>query len=225
VSREVFALTQITGTTSPIPVVPTISINAGGLKEKRKINKSVTKWIWKPFRNSARKDGTLFYHWAKAEEEVDDYQFSRFNKRITVFEYTTEQYEKYFNNDPSWTKEETDILWDLCKTFDLRFVVIADRLPGNKSLEDIKERYYKISTKLLELNSTSDEDISKHPLMKFPYNKEHELTRKQHYEKLYHRSKEQVEEEKKLIVEYKRIEANIKKHQKEKKESTKNDTK
>jgi hypothetical protein len=55
--------------------------------------------------------------------------------------------------------------------------------------------------------AAAEEDISKHPLIRYPYNKEHEVERKRQYEKLYHRSKEQIEEEKRLIQEYKRIEA------------------
>jgi len=71
------------------------------------------------------------------------------------------------------------------------------------------------------LNSSPDEKNGKHPLIKFPYNKKHEVERKTQYEKLYSRTSEQVEEEKKLIVEYKRIEANLKKLQKDKKRSFK----
>jgi hypothetical protein len=63
-----------------------------------------------------------------------------------------------------------------------------------------------ISKKLIELNASPDEEISKHPLMKFTYNKNHEIERKAQYEKLYSRSKDEVEEEKRLIMEYKRIE-------------------
>ena len=46
---------------------------------------------------------------------------------------------KYFQ---SWTKEETDQLFDLCERFDLRFVVIADRFPSTRTVEELKERYY-----------------------------------------------------------------------------------
>jgi DNA methyltransferase 1-associated protein 1 len=34
--------------------------------------------------------------------------------------------------EPTWTKEETDHLMDLAKTFDLRFIVIHDRFDSNK---------------------------------------------------------------------------------------------
>ena len=42
--------------------------------------------------------------------------------------YTDEQYEKVIaplKND--WSKLETDVLFDLCDRFSLRFIVIADR--------------------------------------------------------------------------------------------------
>lgn len=41
-----------------------------------------------------------------------------------------------------WTKEETDQLFDLCERFDLRFVVIADRFPSSRTVEELKDRYY-----------------------------------------------------------------------------------
>ena len=59
----------------------------------------------------------------------------------------------------------------------------------------------------MELGATTEEDITKHPLAKFSFNKNHEIERKKQYEKLYHRTKEEVDEEKRLILEYKRIES------------------
>lgn len=43
--------------------------------------------------------------------------------------------------------------------------------------------------------------------MKYPYEYEHEVLRKQQYEKLYNRTKEQIDEEAYLIQEFKRIES------------------
>ena len=53
----------------------------------------------------------------------------------------------------SWTKEETDYLWDLCEKFDLRFIVIYDRYENNRSrgLEELKDRYYSVSKRILEV--------------------------------------------------------------------------
>jgi hypothetical protein len=55
--------------------------------------------------------------------------------------------------DPSWTKEETDYLWDLIEKFDGRFLVIYDRYDPkyDRSVEDIKERYYAVCKKILEV--------------------------------------------------------------------------
>eukprot|EP01114_Cavostelium_apophysatum_P019586 TRINITY_DN6353_c0_g1_i1.p1 TRINITY_DN6353_c0_g1~~TRINITY_DN6353_c0_g1_i1.p1 ORF type:complete len:443 (+),score=142.77 TRINITY_DN6353_c0_g1_i1:157-1485(+) len=227
VSREVFALTESTPVNigqpsdAAVSLVPTTTLPPPAvLKEKLKLplhNKAVA-WAWKPFRSSARKDSAVFHHWAKAADKSDDHAFVKFNKKITVFEYTNEQYEKYFT-DPNWTKEETDELWDLIKRFDLRFIVVADRFQGqgNKSLDDLKHRYYTVSKKLLELNADEDEDISKHPLMKFVFKYDQEVERKQQIEKLLNRTEAEMEEERRLVVEFKRIETNLQKHSQKKK--------
>ena len=56
------------------------------------------------------------------------------------------------------------------------------------------------------MSAKSEDEANRHPLAKFTYNKTHELERKSQYEKLYNRTKEQIEEEKNLVQEYKRIE-------------------
>lgn len=43
----------------------------------------------------------------------------------------------------TWTKEETDHLFELCERFDLRFIIIADRFPTQRTVEELKDRYYK----------------------------------------------------------------------------------
>jgi len=50
-------------------------------------------------------------------------------------------------HDENWSKQETDRLFELCRRFDLRFVVIHDRWDDSqskRSVEDLKERYYNI---------------------------------------------------------------------------------
>jgi len=203
-----------TATSVPLMQSPT----ALPYKEKRKVDRKVTPWVWKGFHNPARKDNLVLSHWVKEDEQDEPYSFSRFHSKITMYDYTDEQYNKYFNNDPNWTREDTDALWKLCKEFDVRFVVVHDRFPNpNKTIEDLKERYYKMMKKLVEINALPEEDVSKHPLVKFNFNKAHEEQRKQQFEKLYNRTKEQIEEEKMLIQEYKRIEQQLMRHQKQKK--------
>eukprot|EP01117_Protostelium_nocturnum_P018392 TRINITY_DN7680_c0_g1_i2.p1 TRINITY_DN7680_c0_g1~~TRINITY_DN7680_c0_g1_i2.p1 ORF type:complete len:432 (-),score=180.12 TRINITY_DN7680_c0_g1_i2:19-1314(-) len=200
-------------------LAPTTDIYAG-LKEKRKLSATrVTPWIWHPFRNPAREDDLVLNHWIK-EGEHEEYFFARYNTKITMFEYTKEEYNKYLEH-PEWTKETTDELWDLCKRFDLRFPVILDRFSdGTKSMEDIKDRYYSVSKKILEFSPYLQEEKSSHPLNLFVYKKDQEVERRRQYEKLYNRSHDQVEEEKALIVEFKRIEASLKKHTSKEKKTT-----
>lgn len=33
-------------------------------------------------------------------------------------------------------------MFDLCQRFDLRFIVIADRFPSSRTVEELKDRYY-----------------------------------------------------------------------------------
>ena len=37
--------------------------------------------------------------------------------------------------DPGWTKEQTNELFELAKRFDTRFIVMADRISSQKSVE------------------------------------------------------------------------------------------
>lgn len=48
------------------------------------------------------------------------------SKTVQVPVYSEQEYQMYLHDD-GWTKAETDHLFDLCKRFDLRFVVIHDR--------------------------------------------------------------------------------------------------
>eukprot|EP01116_Phalansterium_solitarium_P011739 TRINITY_DN274_c0_g4_i1.p1 TRINITY_DN274_c0_g4~~TRINITY_DN274_c0_g4_i1.p1 ORF type:complete len:451 (-),score=201.35 TRINITY_DN274_c0_g4_i1:255-1607(-) len=211
VSREVYALTE---SGSLPPVVPAPSLNLSGLKSKRTLKNKAVKWKWAPFRNAARSDDLVLCHWAKADEEqtADGYQFVRYNQKIDFFEYTPAQYDQYFAKNAEWTKAQTDELWQLCKRFDLRFGVVQDRLSFDKPLEEIKERYYTIAKKLLDISGADRGEISRHPLTKHPFNKKQERERREQYERLYNRSKEQVDEEAALLVEFKRIEGHIRKN-------------
>ena len=56
--------------------------------------------------------------------------------------------------DATWTKEETDYFWELCKCYDLRFIIIHDRYDEsfNRSVEELKNRYYSVSKRILEVD-------------------------------------------------------------------------
>jgi len=108
-------------------------------------------------------------------------------------------------------------LFDLCERFDLRFIVIHDRFPNpNRTIEDLKERYYSIARQVLTLQAKPEENLNQHPIFKYPFNKAQEIERKVQHEKLYRRTKAQIEEEEMLIEEMKKIEKAQKKLQKDK---------
>jgi len=173
-------------------------------KESKNTEK-VSKWIWTPFGSSARDDNLQLFHWRKASEDKDDYEFAKFNKCVDIQDYTDEEYNTYLT-DPGWTKEETTYLMDLCKKFDLRFYVIFDRYeyPNHKrTMEDLKDRYYQLTKKLLNIRSQKNAEL-KPQLEYYNYDKNKEIERKKHLQMLYNRTKEQIEEENVLFLELRR---------------------
>ena len=97
-----------------------------------------------------------------------------------------------------------------------RFPVIHDRwdrlsFKTERSIEDLKERYYGICEKLETLHA----DPSKAASKTFFYDADHERRRKEQLKRLYNRTPEQIEEEEMLRAELKKIEA--RKREREKK--------
>ncbi|KAM7493592.1 hypothetical protein LguiB_028201 [Lonicera macranthoides] len=127
-----------------------------------------------------------------------DYSFAKYNKSIDVIKYTDEEYEKYLT-DPMWTREETDQVFQLCKWFDLRFIVIADRFPSSRTVEDLKNRYYsELHLPLMFLGSG-------HPLVKEPYNVAQETERKRALSMVLSQTKQQERRDVEVLAEAKKI--------------------
>ena len=125
-NREVFALL---GDQDP-QMVPTVELEkaTGDEKKVAKLDRPVDRWVWSPFQNPARNDKAEFCHWLKKKEIGEVYGFARFNRKANVVTYTTDQYNKVVAPIKSdWSKLETDVLFELCERFTLRFIVIADR--------------------------------------------------------------------------------------------------
>ena len=198
---------------------------------------AVRKWIWSPFRNPARSDtqrgsleentqqGLVLHHWrplAPNEENNDEAHleeaWSPFNTSSQVFHYSTEEYNQYLRDD-DWSKEETDYLIEMCETYDLRFIVIADRYEWQgkeRSIEDLKSRYYTIARRLLrERISNDDLETRQAQLQTFAFDRNQESERKRAVEKLFSRTPEQLAEEEALYVEARRLEQNEAKFAKE----------
>eukprot|EP01133_Synstelium_polycarpum_P007900 gene7900-9274_t len=91
---------------------------------------------------------------------------------MDVLIYNEEEYDLYLR-DPDWTKPDTDQLLELCKRFDTRFMVVHDRYESEvkRSVEDLKERYYRIQSKLVELRTKPEEDPYHNPLTNYNFNK------------------------------------------------------
>ncbi|XP_063408622.1 DNA methyltransferase 1-associated protein 1-like [Mytilus trossulus] len=210
--RELWGLLWTDNKDAP-PLIPT-DTNQGYKQMKAKIGISkVRPWKWMPFSNPARKDGAVFHHWRRLADEGKDYPFARFNKAVDTPTYSDLEYQQHLHDD-NWTRQETDHLFDLCKKFDLRFVIMHDRWDrekySNRSVEDMKERYYGICGILTKVRAPQGTE----PKI-WAFDAEHERKRKLQMTKLFERTQEKIEEEDLLIAELKKIE--LRKKEREKK--------
>ncbi|GFT91027.1 DNA methyltransferase 1-associated protein 1 [Nephila pilipes] len=210
--RELYALLYSDNKDKP-PMFITDS-DQGYKQNKAKLGlKRVRPWKWMPFSNPARKDGAIFHHWRRVEDEGEEYPFAKFNKSVQIPEYTDDEYIQHLQCE-GWTRQETDHLFDLCQQFDLRFIIIQDRWDRSRfparSIEDLKERYYNICNTLAKVRAVGNIE----PKL-IAYDADHERKRKEQLIKLYDRTPEQVEEEQHLLNELRRIE--LRKKEREKK--------
>eukprot|EP00299_Pterocystis_sp_00344_P009607 c4095_g1_i2.p1 GENE.c4095_g1_i2~~c4095_g1_i2.p1 ORF type:complete len:377 (+),score=76.94 c4095_g1_i2:52-1182(+) len=197
VKREVYMLM---GKSAQTPIVPSTPIE--GLKQKRKV--PAAKWRWRSFANPARDDDLQLSHWEKeGTRDPGGYHFAKFNKSIKMVTYTDEEYDTCCR-DPAWTKEETDYLFEICKQYDLRFVVIADKYeyPGPaRSIEDIKDRYYSVARIVTRSRSGNTKTLADHPLFKFSYNKDYDVERRIFVDQQFRRSKDEEEDDNRRLME------------------------
>ena len=104
---------------------------------------------FRPFLNPARTDKLALKHWVKDEEKKNEYRFAKLNKKVRILDYNDADYEANFKSQQyyffskkksffrierarfqpgnEWSRVETDYLFALCRRFDLRWIVIADR--------------------------------------------------------------------------------------------------
>ncbi|XXG79024.1 hypothetical protein AAC387_Pa09g0184 [Persea americana] len=200
ISREVYALTG-----GLAPLMPALDVSH--LKKRQQSDKEKITWQWLTFSNSARTDNLQLSHWVRVVNGVPptgDYSFAKYNKSVDILKYSDEEYEKHLT-DPMWTKEETDQLFDLCERFDLRFIVIADRFPSSRSVEELKSRYYAVCKALVIARAPSSGDVSEHPLVKEPYNITQEVERKRALSTVFSQTKQQERKDAEILAEAKRI--------------------
>lgn len=176
----------------------------------------------------------------KAAKEESGYYFAKFNIKLDKPEYTEAQYETHLKS-VDWDKSETDYLIELVHEWDLRWVVIADRYdyrprdikpqnttsvmahtqPKERSMEDMKSRYYQVASKIMALHrplsqmSVAEFDIHQ-KMTKF--DPASEGRRKRLAQGLQSRTVEEVQEEEMLLGELKRITGNHERFMDERKE-------
>jgi len=207
IPRELYNLLYTDNKNDPPPLYPVDDVQKGFKQTKAKLGmRRVRPWKWTPFVNPARTDGTVLSHWRRVADEDKEYAFAKFNKKADVVSFTEHEYHRHLQAD-SWSKAETEHLFDLCRRFDLRFAVMQDRWDRTKfadrSVEDLKARYYSISSTLSKLRA---EPGQPHP-KEFVYDAAHERKRKLQLKKLFTRSPKQTEEEQHLLAELRKIEA------------------
>ncbi|KAI0796325.1 hypothetical protein BC629DRAFT_1504858 [Irpex lacteus] len=218
ISRELYSLIG--------PSAPTLAaaqLAKPRLKQKPNLGGGGrVKWEWRSFKNGARQDSLRLSHWVKASTDPEsEYKFSVYNVQPNSYTYTQEEYTRWLA-DKEWTKEETDYLFDLVKSYDARFYVVADRYeyPGsNRSMEDMKERYYSVCRKLVRNRPWAGDEASKgHLLASLAFDKEREVTRKGYVASLETRTAAEIAEEEALYVELRRLEQNERRFKKDRDE-------
>ncbi|KAF2086137.1 hypothetical protein K490DRAFT_74682 [Saccharata proteae CBS 121410] len=174
--------------------------------------------------------------------ESTQYEFAKFNIKPEVPEYDDETYDAYLRSD-DWSKEETDYLIETVKEYYHRWAVIVDRYdfqPSSptadgtgadgaaltivakpRTMEDMKARYYQITAKLMETRTPiahmTNQEFGLHEILT-KFDPERETQRKKVAASLLERSQADIEEERFLLGELQRINANYDKLRTEREE-------
>jgi DNA methyltransferase 1-associated protein 1 len=156
-----------------------------------------------------RPDLPLLKHWQKASTEAPSFAKYNVEPEVPVFDDT--QYEEHLK-DPNWTLEETRYLVDTYKECNGKWTVVVDRYnKPERTMEDLKARYYTISATMLQLEtpiqSMTAPQYKLYETLK-DFNPKHEMSRKRLAEGHLQRRKDEVDEEAVLLAELQRIMAN-----------------
>jgi len=217
-SREAFALLSASHPLMPSELMGEIEKDKSPEKKERRGKVS---FEWRKFTNPCRSDDLELYHWVKcytntatnskiipAEEE---YPFQKFSKQVQLFRYDDDEWNNLITQDKDWSREETDYLLDLVEQMDMRWLPIADRYEfsgKDRSVDDIKGRYYSIARQLLIGREGGVlTTIANNPLVKTPFDPEHEKRRKAGYEQYLIRNPDKEAEEDDILAQAAKIEA------------------
>jgi DNA methyltransferase 1-associated protein 1 len=164
---------------------------------------------WEQTSTGNRPDLPLLKHWQKASTETPS--FTKYNVEPEVPSFTGPQYEEHLKHK-DWTYEETNYLIDTYKECNGKWAVIIDRYDRpERSMEDLKARFYYVSAQMLQLEtpiqSMTAPQYKMYETLK-NFNPTHETSRKRLAEGHLQRKKDEVDEEAVLLAELQRIMAN-----------------
>ncbi|GEQ69870.1 hypothetical protein JCM33374_g3545 [Metschnikowia sp. JCM 33374] len=113
-------------------------------------------------------------------------------------------------SEPEWTYAETQLLFQYCKDFELKWHIINDRFPGHfgRSMEDLKEQFYRVCAKILKYKGTANPNLLE---SLDAFSKPAEMDRKKYLESLLKRTPAEIAEEESLVIEARRFELAAKK--------------
>ncbi|KAK2960371.1 putative DNA methyltransferase 1-associated protein 1 [Blattamonas nauphoetae] len=134
-SREVYQLGGMLPQT-PEPVLP---------RQKPKLYdlSSQQKWEWKEIQNPDRTDGQTFSTYSQSNLPASFILPRTYKKPFKVPSYTQQEYDSYLSA-PGWTKETTDTMFSLLSTLSFSFAAVSDRIEPEKSIEELKSRFYNV---------------------------------------------------------------------------------
>lgn len=109
-----------------------------------------------------------------------------------------------------WSYEESELLFELCRTFELKWHVVYDRFPSqfSRSMEDLKEHFYRLSASIFKYRDTGNPHLIE---SLDAFSKTAETERKNYLESLLRRTPAEIAEEESLVIEARRFELAAKK--------------
>ncbi|KAJ1500101.1 swr complex subunit [Coelomomyces lativittatus] len=195
------------------PILVTKKFDPCSLHQNSATPTSHPNWKWRTFKNSARSDDLELSHWSISNPSVSftqpndsPYPFSVFNQKVDVLQYSYDEWEQAKRYYPleweSWSKEETDYLFQMCQQWDLRFQLIADRWAPpvldapSRDMEDLKEHYLYMTQAILQVRFPSLDTYQQQVVARLlQYDKKKEKERKNHLLVLWERTQKEVQEE------------------------------
>jgi len=145
-------------------------------RNEHKERSGKVKWVFAPIIFGEDQNNAPIHHWVPDNDKDKVTPYKKFSVKIDLLKYSEIEYDQYLKDlDQTWTKQETDYLWELLDRYDLRFFVVHDAYDSQygRSVEELKLRYYSICKKLCQ--ERGDEN---NPLAQYTFDAEYEKLRK-----------------------------------------------